>query len=277
MSWFKRHRRVRSKRLVERRRKRFLLKLTMITIVVVILISFASWFSYRPSIQIIKIVVNGNNVVSDLDIGNITNEVLDGKYLFLFSRADSLTYPEKEIETAILTTFKQIKSVDIVRTDFQTLSMDIEEQKPYALWCLSKTEDVQDDCYFLNKDGLIFSKAPNFTGNVFFRFYGYLNDINLIGKYYLKVNDEFNSTNVLINSISSLGVVPVELRPLGDTDMELYMDDGSKILFTRGQRSSEILDNLRVVLESETFKNEKMKDVEYIDLRFGNKVYFKLR
>ena len=268
---------VRSKKLIERRRKKFLLKLVVITIVTVILIGFVSWLSYRSSIQIINIVVNGNNVVSDSDIENVTRGVLDGKYFFLFPRADSLIYPEKEIETVILTIFKQIKSVDIVRTDFQTLSMDIEEQKPYALWCISKNEEMQDDCYFLNKDGLIFSKAPNFTGNVFFRFYGYLNGIDLLGKYYLKVNDEFNRINILIDSIRGLDIVPTELRPSGDIDMELYMNDGSKILFTRVQRSSEILDNLKVVLESETFKNMKMDNVEYIDLRFGNKVYFKLR
>jgi len=59
--------------------------------------------------------------------------------------------------------------------------------------------------------------------------------------------------------------------------MELYIDDGSKILFARKQRSSEVLDNLKVVLKSETFKNEDAGNIEYIDLRFGNKVYFKLK
>jgi hypothetical protein len=55
------------------------------------------------------------------------------------------------------------------------------------------------------------------------------------------------------------------------------MEDGSKILFARKQSSSEVLGNLKIVLESETFKDENRGDIEYIDLRFGNKVYFKIK
>ena len=77
--------------------------------------------------------------------------------------------------------------------------------------------------------------------------------------------------------MTGLDITPIELHPLDDDDMELYMEDGSKILFARKQRSSEVLGNLKVVLESETFKDEDRGDIEYIDLRFGNKVYFKLK
>jgi len=280
MVWFKRRKTMRSKKLAERMRRQLLLRLSVSVVVIIILVSFGSWFLHRPSLQIHEIVIHGNSVISDSDLKKITKEVLEGKYFFLFPRTNTFIYPEKEIETSVLSSFRQIESVDLVRTNFQTLSMEVEEQSPYALWCFQEileTEKVQDICYFLNREGLVFSKAPNFTGNVFFRFYGDLDDTDPIGKYYLKVNNEFNRASVLIDSITSLSIVPIELHPLGEDDMELYMDDGSKVLFTRKQSSSEVLDNLKVVLESEIFKDKERGDIEYIDLRFGNKVYFKLK
>lgn len=275
--WPRRRRTMRSGKLALRRRKAFMWKVGGTLVFCILLIIVSSWLLHRPYLQINNIVVNGNSVISDSDIRDITESILNGKYFFLFPRTNSLIYPLKEIESSILSAYKQIESVDLVRTDFQTLSMNIKEQKPYALWCIVKSEDIQE-CYFLNeKEGLVFSKAPNFTGNVFFRFYGDLADVNPIGRYYLKVNDEFSRVNVLIRSIRKLDVKPIELRLLGLVDMELYMEDGSKIIFTREQSSSVVLDNLKVVLESETFQDEKIRDIEYIDLRFGNKVYFKLK
>ena len=276
MKWFRRYRTVRSERLAQRKRKILLWKLGGVAVVIISFIILSSWVLHRPYLQINEFVVNGNSVISSSDLENIAKKVLDGKYFSLFPRTNSLIYPEKEIETSILTTFKQIESVDLVRMDFQTLSMEIREQSPHALWCVEKIEEAQS-CYFLNKEGFIFSSAPNFTGNVFLRFYGDLEEADPIGMYYLKANNEFNKINVLTDSIKKLGLEPIELRTLGETDMELYMEDGSKIVFTHEQRPSEVLDNLKIVLESETFQNKEMKNIEYIDLRFGNKVYFKLK
>ncbi|MFC1732907.1 cell division protein FtsQ/DivIB [candidate division KSB1 bacterium] len=261
-------------------RKQLLLKIGGGVAVVIIVVGITTWFLHRPSLQIREIVVHGNSVISDSDLKKVTEEALIGKYFYLFPHTNTFIYPEKKIEASILTSFKQIESIDIVRTNFQTLAMEVEEQKPYALWCLQdilEDGEVQDICYFLNREGLVYSYAPNFTGNVFFRFYGDLDDGDPIGKYYLKVNNGFNKTSLLIDSMTDLDIVPIELHPLGDDDMELYIDDGSKILFTREQPSSEVLDNLKVVLKSETFKDENKGDVEYVDLRFGNKVFLKVK
>ena len=274
---FKWRRTMRSTKLAQRRRKQLVSKFLIIFIAFVVVISVSSWFLNRSYLHINKIVVNGNSAVSDSDLEKITEDILSGKYFFLFPRKNTFIYPQEEVEIAILNSFKQIESIDIVRTNFQTLAIEVEEQEPYALWCFVFDEGVLEDCYFINEDGLIFSKAPNFTGDVFFKFYGDLVGTNPIGEYYFKVNNNFNRVNALVDSIKELGLTPIKLIPLRDSDLELYMNNGSKILFSITQSMSEVKDNLKVVLESETFKNEDLKNIDYIDLRFGNKVYFKLR
>ncbi len=278
MRLFRRRKVARPERLAKRKRKIFFFKLSIGVALIILLVGLGSWLSHRPYLQITNIIVNGNNVISDSKIKKITETVfIDERYFFLFSRTNSIIFPEEEIKDLILITFKQIKSVDIVRTNFHTISMEIEEHKPYATWCTSENSGAIDNCYFINKEGFVFSKAPNFTGNVFMRFYGDLIGPDYIGKYYLKVDNEFNKINTLINSVKKLKIEPIELHTVGISDMELYLEGESKILFTREQSSSEVLDNLTVILESETFKEKNMEDIEYIDLRFGNKVYFKLK
>lgn len=273
---------MRSEKIALRKRKRFIFLLSLALGIVVVLGGLITWASYRPSLQITDVVIHGNSVISDSQIREVVTASLSGKYFFLFPRANTAIYPEIEIESEILNRFRQIASVDIVRRDLKTLSFEIEEQKPHALWCVTMSTEVEStarDCYFINADGLVFSKAPNFTGNVFFRFHGDVDEQEPIGAYYLKVNNEFNKIRVLIDSLlgSDFGVHPIELHLLGEDDIEMRLEDGGKILFARKQSSSEVLDNLKTVLLSETFKKEAMQNIEYIDLRFGNKVYFKLR
>ena len=208
MKWFKRRRTMRSKKLAERLRKQLLLKIGGGVAIIIFLVGLGSWFLHRPTMQISEIVIHGNSVISDSDLKRVTKETLGGKYFYLFPRTNTFIYPEKEIEASILTSFKQIESIDLVRTNFRTLAMEVEEQSPYALWCFdtSNAEEILKECYFLNKEGLVYSKAPNFTGNVFFRFYGDLDDTNPIGRYYLKVSDKFIIVTGILQNFKLLKV-----------------------------------------------------------------------
>lgn len=272
---FRRHKSIRSEKLARYRRRIFLIRFGGVCLLALIATGLVSWGLHQPSINISTVVIQGNHVVTNEEINAVVDEVLAGSYWYLFPRRSSLIYPEQELSASILERLKRIKSIELVRTDLHTLSIDVREQQSYALWCRSGKREGQEECYFLNKDGLVYAPAPNFTGNVFFRFYDDLNSGDVIGKLYL--DGSFDRITVLIDSIRNLGEVPVALRPLTADDFELHMENGSAILFGRKQRSSEVVDNLKAVHGSETFKNVNGKDIDYIDLRFGNKVYFKLR
>lgn len=277
MSLFRRPRTVRSERLYKRRLHAVLWKFGIGCFLIIILLVFASWVTHRPALQVMDIVVQGNQTISAADVETVARSVLIGKYFLLFPRSNSLIYPEKDIESGLLSAFTRIASTDIVRTNLHTLTIEVTEREAYALWCRNGEALQGGECYFLNTEGLIFSKAPNFTGNVFFRFYGDVGNGEPIGKRYLETAEEFGRMTLLIDSVRGLNLVPVELLPLSNDDFELYMEDGSKIIFGKVQRSSQIVDNLKAVLESNAFQQENTGSIDYIDLRFGNKVYYKLK
>ena len=60
-----------------------------------------------------------------------------------------------------------------------------------------------------------------------------------------------------------------------DNDVTIYLDNGSRIFVTRNADFAEARVNLESVLDSSEFKERTPGKFDYIDLRFGNKVYFK--
>lgn len=278
MTWLGGRRTVRSTKRVERRQKLFLFFSSVSLLAFLLVAGFLSWLSYRPVLQISEIIVQGNHVIADEDINAVADSVLDGKYFFfLFPRRNSLIYPEKDFEETLLDSFARIASVETSIRNFHSLVINIEEEKPFALWCREVELEESSDCYFLNENGLIFARAPHFTGNVFFRFYG---DIapkeHSIGERYLPELNEFHRINLLIETVKKMGLQVIELHLLSDTDAALVLEDGGRIIFGRNDSFSDVADNLRVVLASDTFRDKEFS-VDYVDLRFGNKVYYKFK
>ncbi len=282
MGIFARRRTMRSAKRIQQIRRRLLVRGGILLAIIIIVLGGLSFLSHHKTFLIERIVVNGNNVVQNASIEHLARETFSGSYFYLFSRSNSLIFPSGELTARILENISQIESVDIVRTDLHTISIDVVEQRPFALWCREfiiakdSEEESEEECFFLNSEGFIFAEAPNFTGNVFFRFYGEVKGDEPIRKRYTTTT-EFLRMNVLIDSLEGLAVTPIELRPENEQDFALYLEEGGKIIYNREQRPSEIVDNLKAVLDSELFKEVGLVGTDYIDLRFGNKVYFKAK
>ena len=74
-----------------------------------------------------------------------------------------------------------------------------------------------------------------------------------------------------------MGLDPSFIVVKNDGDAELYLGsrvNSSKIIFKLNADIEKTAQNLGLVLESEELKG-KIGTLKYIDLRFGNKVYFK--
>ncbi|OGG54833.1 hypothetical protein A3D62_02235 [Candidatus Kaiserbacteria bacterium RIFCSPHIGHO2_02_FULL_49_11] len=271
---FRRHIRPRSSRLVERRRRLLLFRFGGALALVGILVGLLWWGATRPALQIQDIAVSGNEVVTADEIKSIAGRVLSGTYFFLFPKSNTLWYPQGDIEATILSSFERLKEVSVSRENLTGISITVAERSPASLWC---RELGNVTCYFLNDEGLIFAKAPDFTGNVFFRFYGGIEASDPIGKTYLQEHEEFSRAIGFIEALRGVGLLPIELRVVNGEDMELIMEDGTRVLISRNRDFSETFENLKIVLDSETFKKRAGLDIDYLDLRFGNKIYFKLQ
>lgn len=265
----------------------FAFKTILVFLILIGFVFLFSWLSKIPSIQIENIEVSGNLTVSKDEIINALRNETSAKYLKLFSKNSIFLYPKKIIETKLADDFKRIETVSIKSKGLKTLIVSMAERKPDSLWCFGDSSEDGNvpknensgKCYFLDKEGVVFSEAPDFSGSTFLRYYGLLDDIEQpIGENYM-TSEKFREVSRFIDSLEILGIKVATFRAESESDYEIDLKNGIKIILDDKQPFDKILENIQSILTEVDLKKEYSPNnppkINYVDLRFGNKVYLK--
>jgi hypothetical protein len=259
-------------------------------ILIVLIIGGLAYFSSNKHVVIDKIEINGTHVINNEDVEEKIRQDISGKYLYIFSKSNVFIYPEKKIYNNLISNFPRIESLSIHIDNLRTLKIDIIERTGSYLYCgvsiPEEKEEVGENCYFINNDGLIFDKAPYFSGNVYFKYYvvpvGGVD--NPLGKQMLSV-ERFHQLARFIDGIANLGFKPIYILIEEDGTNSLYLENSSggiapKIIFKTENDLEVILNNFALSMKKKEFANEingKYNTLLYIDLRFKNKVLYKFQ
>lgn len=265
----------RHKKLLEKR-KAFALWGSLILASFFVLVGVLSWFSGNEKVVIAEIEARGNSVVSGEEIVSMVREEMAGKYLWLFRKDNSFLYPREMIKERILSEQKRISEADVYLNNLASLVVSVTERKPAYLWCGPEysEEENKKSCFFMDRDGYIFASAPYFSGDVFFEWYGPTEEKseNPIGDRFLPYT-EFKKLVSFREAISALGLKTTHLTTRADGDYALALKDSGSILFNSDQEFDALLGNL----DSAIGALAKYKELEYIDLRFGNKIFYRYK
>ncbi|MEK9184957.1 MAG: hypothetical protein AAB866_02205 [Patescibacteria group bacterium] len=241
---------------VKKKRLKLIAKVSFVLFLLIIIVGGFSYSLKSPILRIKNIEVIGNVSVSSKEIVDFVKSELTGNYFFLFPKNNSLLYPRSFIHNSILSSFIQLDNIDVRLKNLNTLEINVSERKPYVLWCAGELMDT-NECYFMDKSGLIFAKAPSFSGNVFIQYYG---------KKYSEEN-QFKEIDSFVQAIQKLDILVIAVSVKDNGDFEIVSKTG-KIIFNNKKSYDDILTNLIAILKEK-------KNINYIDLRYGNKVYFK--
>jgi hypothetical protein len=239
-------------------------------IIVVIAIFLTSiWYATRiDSLQIEQVQVMGGKTIPPMLIEEKVTTALSGTYFGLIPKRFAWLYPKGAIVEHIKT-FDRVKNVRIEMSDTQTLSIFFDEYIPVALWC----EDVEmDACLFIDDAGYAFAQAPVLEGSAFVR-YIERDHIPKIDTYSFSESfmDETKTFMELLHDKISLYVTHVV--KIGTYDIEYAISGGGVLKISQSIPMQESFNNLQTVLGSEEFKNIQPGSFQYIDLRFGDKVF----
>lgn len=257
-----------------RRLKRHGLKLSAIAILAVGFSWAVSVATYAPSLLISRFDVEGISTLSPGLVEAAAQTALyDGSWyiapnnLFVFS---------KEKMTAAIKALPRVKTVSVSRASMlaQAVTITVEERAPYARWC------VDTECYLLDDDGFIFARDMSETRAVETFFSGgFATGTSPIGKTYAEGHfllfrdlirnleekhyrartlalEEGKDFSAVIASTQAASSSPFTIRASSDVDAKT------------------LVRNLELALQSDTLRD--VRALDYIDLRFGNRVYFKM-
>ena len=227
-----------------------------------------------PLWKIHGVEVVGTEVLAPEEIQTFVSERLQGNRLKLFPRATVLTYPRREILSSLEDAFPRAKNIKI---DFEwkrrVLRVSLSEREPFALWCKS-----EEECFFLDSQAFLFDNAPLYSGPVFLTFAGEkYTEGRVPGSVLLDEND-FRETMRVIDALQGMNFLPRVISLLSRSEYEVGLESGGVIRISRERSATSTMANLAALLEDPSLSLRNTQgglSIEYIDLRFGNRVFYK--
>lgn len=238
----------------------------------VFLIGAIVWYGSRlESLTIAKVEVEGGETIDHNVVRQIAESEIAGEYYRLVPKRFVWTYPEEEI-LAKIKSLPRVSSVVLDASEADILHIYLKEYEPFALWCAgAEGGNVKEPCVFIDKEGQAFAPAPALIGTALLRYRN--NDTPKVGEKpfgptFLKETNRFAS-EVEERFNFPIGVV----EWIGQEDVSFYVRGGGILKTTLRQPVNDTLDNLNVILVSKEFEHLRPGGFDYIDLRFGDKVF----
>lgn len=240
------------------------------------------FLSRLSSVNINDIKIVGNKTLTTLEIEKVVREQISGKYIWLFPKTNVFFYPKNSIRNELENKFKRVKDINFSIKNNKVLEISLSERIAKYTWCGPIKETELEECYFLDEDGYIFDKAPYFSGEIYFKFYGKVDDI--LGFYFSKQN--FKQLVLFKDILLDIKIKPVALYIKESGDIEVFLskerenETEPKIIFKTDSDFQNIAENLKTALNTEPLQSEfknKYSSLLYLDLRFENKVYSKFK
>jgi len=232
---------------------------------------------FSPWVLISKINVSGTQDLSTEDVSRAIKNELNGKYFNLVEKSNYFLVKKERLEQVLVENFKKIEKVKIDKKFPDQINIFIEERKEVLVLCNN------DQCFIVDEKGIAYSDID-------------LNNSAEISEYLLILKNE-NGREIKLGDFvfeadyaqylldikykleSDLGIkVEKEiLTPqLISGDLRVKTLEGWMIYFDKNIPIGKELKMLDLILKDK-LKEIKREDIEYIDLRTDNKIYYKLK
>jgi cell division septal protein FtsQ len=259
---------------ISRRRKRrwALVKLFGWSFAAVLILAGIGLVFYLPVLRINTLAFEGLDAINEEELSRQVNDILSGKYLLLLPKNNIVFFPKKEL-SELLKSNRRIKNFSFDRNFENRLLLTVEERATWAIWCYVN-ENSAEKCALTDDDGFVFSPSPFFSGTAILKIIDQRNE-DLLGKYVLPQRHLEELKTFIKKTKSRLGedVFVIELKK-GEV-LTLKLKNGWSIILDSETDITRAFENLVLALDSQI--KDSRQNLDYIDLRFSNKVFYKLR
>ena len=244
-----------------------------------------------PYLQIQRIEILG---IETLDVQKIKEQVSDslkGTYWFFVPKRFIFAADAQKLSDELTSAFLKIRAADIKKEFPGAIHILISERNLFGIFCNDLAEAQEADqkesdmpvqnkavsqCGYLDEDGFVYGEAPEARGSLLtkvksdaplFKIGSQSVDAATMGRMAL-VRQE-------LHRITGIRVTSFELSSRLFSEMRLETAEGFKIFLKKDDDFVKRFQVLKKVLDDEI--KENFRRLAYIDLRFGNKVFYKMK
>lgn len=255
-------------RLRTRRRNQRIMTSVYCVLAAIGLIGIFGAATHIQQLAVSDVTVSGAKQLAPESLTDSVHARLSSGNFELFSRKNIFLYPKRSIEAGLSQEFPRIKTVEVARESLlaSALVVLVEERAPYASWCTDSA------CFVLDSRGFIFAEKTETPEREYVFYGGLVATKSPIGQVFLE--GRLHGVISLMDALKNAGYPPQSFAVRSETDFAITLASGQQLLGSFEQSNDVFLRNLTTTLESESLQG-KFETLQYIDLRFGNRVYYK--
>lgn len=280
--------RPKNKTLREKRRKQ---KHALITSFLILFIVIdLLWILHDDIFKVQNVQIKGNQTLLTTDILSIVQEDLDQKIMWLIPRDNLLFLNTKRINRVIENSFPRVYETRSLIKNGDILEVSIEEREPHSLWCRNDQYEIfsDEECYFADQRGYIYSRAPYFSEGFFQKIYTTI-DVLSIGNEVMG-KEEFDDFFAFTDFLKKQYDINLSRVFMGDSSVVyLYfntfqgvsLEQNPYIVYRQnGTNYTDVKKQLALLIKDQEFLRlfrDRPEDLESFDFKISDQIRYKFK
>ncbi len=232
-----------------------------ISVIIIVLLSLIYFLVFSDFLAVKQIEISGNRRIESKDLIDFLDNKTSKPLLFFESKSIIFFIPEI-VAREIIEKFPALASFRLSRQYPDTIKLRVKERKPIGTWC-------QDEFFFFDGTGRIFEKTKVKKGLI----------VRTENREF-SIGEKIFSTREIESIITIWNYLNPEIKVkefhIDEPRINVLTEEGWLIFFDLKEDIDFQLTKLYLAL-NEKISEENRKNLEYIDLKFNKKIYFKYR
>lgn len=258
-----------------KRVRRMRLAAVLCTALLLILGALAG-LSWLPQLRVQSLEIRGAETIATSSVEAFAKAKLEGRVLLVLPRDNIFWYPKKEISAGLLAEYPSLLKADVHAENFETVGITLAERHAKALWC-----DQDGNCRLMDAGGFVYAPDLSLDTPLLVRYTG---EATTTRGYTSQTEPlqyltpaEFASLSTLVAQLddnqkdSTIDQVDVD----ANDDAHAHFSNGFTLIFALKDAGNDVFERFTLALASQPFLDKTIADFEYLDLRFGDKLYYK--
>lgn len=229
------------------------------------------FLSRADFLQVKNFEVVGTETISAESLKHTAQSLTLGNRLLFVPKSNIILLNKNNLANILLSNFGRLEKVEVDKKFLsQKVELKLTERKAEFLWCSTTNE-----CFDMTKDGLVFERTGNIENKLIFT--GIVAG-NPIMKNFATLAEMQNYENFIsVFKNSGFEIISINIESSDKAVVKININNFmSDIIFNPEEKDLSSVAQNNILLINQVLSKTPSSHFQYIDSRFGNKMFYKL-